>query len=716
MSVTLDEILRVIASYAPDADTEVFVKAYLFAARIHAEQTRRSGEPYLVHPIEVAGILAGLRMDTETLSTGLLHDVLEDSLVTREDLETSFGPTIAELVDGVTKIGKLQFRSKAEAQAENFRKMVLAMSRDIRVILVKLADRLHNMRTLEHLSPEKQRENAQETLDIYVPIANRLGLGNVKSELEDLCLKHLHPDAWAAITTAFEDTQAQRDAYIERSTGLIQETLEARDLHCEVSGRSKGLMSIWRKMVAKNLEFDQVFDLLAFRVLVADISSCYAALGHIHGLYTPLPGRIKDFIAMPKANGYQSLHTTVLGPENQHIEIQIRTFEMHRIATDGIAAHWRYKEGHLALSREDVLRTAHLRELFESARDVDDPDEFLQAVKVDLFNQDVYVFTPRGEVKVFPAGATALDFAYAVHSEVGHHCTGAKVDGRLVPIKHELASGETIEILTRPDQKPSRDWLRVAKTGNALTRIRRALRDEEEKQGVELGRSMLEGELRKHSRNLNKLTRDGALRQAAKNLGFREPEQMFLQIAKAKLSVTRVGREVAPDAGWEQPHDDTPLGSIIRRLRARPSSPVLINGEEDFFVSYARCCNPLPGESVTGYISRERGITIHTSGCAQLLAMDQERRVPVQWDGRVKAQHTGSLRVVCANRPGLLAHISRSCEAAELNIVRLAVNSIEDEKAVCEMDVSVRDVGELQGLIRSLEKIRGVISVSRTRG
>ena len=714
----LNDILDMVSAYAPDANLDLVMRAYVFAAKAHAGQVRRSGEPYLIHPVAVAGILAGLKMDVDTIATALLHDTVEDTLVTREELVGLFSEEIADLVDGVTKIGKLQFRSRAEAQAENFRKMVLAMSRDIRVILVKLADRLHNMRTLEHMRPDKQRRIALETMEIYAPIANRLGLGQIKEQLETLCFRYIHPEAYTTLLEALDQGQEERRAYIERNSRLLAEHLAKHDMRCEVTGRAKALFSIHRKMVQKNLEFGQVHDLLAFRVFVDTVSQCYEALGYVHGQFWPVPGEFDDYIAMRKPNGYQSLHTAIMGPEGQRIEIQIRTWEMHRVAQTGIAAHWRYKEGHLALKQEEIRALAQLRELFETAREVEDPNEFMQTVKVDLFNHEVFVFTPAREVKVMSVGATALDFAYAVHTEVGNHCVGVKVNERMVPLRYELASGDTVEILTRADQSPSRDWLRIAKTGRALSKIRRALREKERERGVGIGRDMLAAELKRHGRNLNRLLKDGKVKEVAKAHGHKDAERLFLEVARGQMGLVKVARELAPDADWEVPREDKPttaFTSILNRIRRRQENAVLISGQTDVLVSYAKCCKPLPGEEVVGFITRGRGITVHLAACPQLLATERERRVPVQWESGVRINHTSDLRIVCADRPGLLSNITKCCEAGGINIGRLDARPIEDSKAIIHLEVLVSDVKQLTKLIANMEKVKGVVSVGRVR-
>ncbi len=716
MVVRLNDILDKVSEYAPDADLDLIMRAYMYAAKMHAGQERKSGEPYLIHPIAVAGILAEVKMDVDTIATALLHDTIEDCLTTREELEQMFGPTVAELVSGVTKIGKLQFKSKAEAQAENFRKMVLAMAQDVRVVIVKLADRLHNMRTLEHMKPGSQRRIAQETEEIYAPIANRLGLHRIKEQLQELCLRYLHPEVHEELTRAVEATATERADYIQRTTELLQEHLRGRGLVCEVYGRAKSLPSIHRKMVEQRLEFDQVHDLLAFRVLVDDVGTCYGALGTIHGQFTPVPDKIKDYIAMPKVNGYQSLHTTVIGPERKRIEIQIRTHHMHQVAENGIAAHWRYKEGHLDLDPKSIETLEKLRELFEAATEVQDPAEFLATAKSGLFAESVYVFTPAMEVRSYPAGATVLDFAYSIHTDLGNTCTGAKVDGRLVPLRHELQSGERLEILTKNGQTPSRDWLDIATTGRALAKIRKALRDAERDQGIEMGRNLLANELKRQGRTVAKLTKEGKLKAVLKAHSFKDVEQLYLAIARGHLPLAKVVRELVPEVDWA-PHTEEKngLAAFLERIRGRSASPVRIQGEGDMLVAYANCCTPLPGEQVTGYITRGRGITVHLSSCPQLLSLEQERRIPVEWDRGAKSHHSGEIRIVCFNRMGLLANISGTCEKANINITRASADPLDDEQSEIRMEVSVRDVGELNKLISNLEKIRGVISVDRVR-
>jgi guanosine-3',5'-bis(diphosphate) 3'-pyrophosphohydrolase len=712
--MSINEILDTVRGYSPDADLDVIVRAYLFSAQAHRGQMRKSGEDYLIHPIAVAKLLADLRMDIDTIATGLLHDTMEDCLTTYEAVTTEFGLDVADMVDGVTKIGKLQFRTQQEAQAENFRKLILSMSKDVRVVLVKLADRLHNMLTMEHMPPVKQQRISQETLDIYAPIANRLGLDKLKSQLEDLCFRYLHPELYATLTNALAERAPEHGQYLAQMQAELEEGFKNRNLDAKIYGRVKHLVSIHKKMTNNNLDFEEVHDLLAFRILVESEGDCYIALGLIHALFPHAPGRFKDYIAQSKSNGYQSLHTVVNGPAGQQFEIQIRTAEMHRIAEVGIAAHWRYKEGHLALSKEDISQIARLRALFEAARDVTDPAEFLETVKIDLFANEIFVFTPKGDVKFFPSGATALDFAYSIHTEVGHRCTGAKAHGRMVPLRYALQNGDRMEILTAATQKPSRDWLDIAKTGRALSKIRRVVREEERGRGRTMGREMLEMELKKHSKSLSKLMRSGEMTKIARKFGHRKPEQLYLDIAQGNTVLKRVLAEIVPPE--EVPEEEVatnPITSFINRMRKRPVSPVLISGEEDVLTNFARCCNPLPGEPVSGFITRGRGITIHKATCSQLLTLEPERRITVEWHSESKSRHTGELEIVCANKPGMLADLGSICKSQNINVTRMTASPMEDNKSILNLEVSVLNVNELGVLMRNIKKIKGVIRVDR---
>ena len=711
----IGDVLATIRSYSPDADQRTLMSAYLLAAKVQAVQTRKSGEAYLTHPLAVAKILADMRMDVDTIATALLHDALEDNPMTKQEMTDEVGPIITELVDGVTKIGKLKFRSKEELQAENFRKMMLAMARDVRVILVKLADRLHNMRTLEHHRPDKQVSISQETLDIYVPIANRLGIERLRSELEDYCFRYLHPEEFAEVAAYLERTQNDRQIYARRVALELQDLLRSKGVEADVKGRAKARHSIYKKMVAQGLEVHQVPDLLAFRALVPDVGQCYAALGHIHASFAPVPDRIKDYIARAKPNGYQSLHTTVIGPDKRRIEVQIRTPEMHRIAEEGIAAHWRYKEGHLALSRDDVSRIARIRDIFESVQDADNATDFMESVKGEFYAEEVFGFTPAGDVKQFRQGATVLDFAYAIHTDVGTTCTGARVNGRIQPLRYELKSGDTIEVLTHPSQSPTRDWLKRARTGRALSKIRRSLREQEQEQGVRLGRDMLDAELKKRSDSLEKARKEGRLKTLAKELGLKDVDAVFLDIARGQLGLADTAKLISGESDPDTDEADLEGGFTgwFRRRRPKSENPVLISGEDGVLVNFAGCCSPLPGEAIVGFITRGRGITVHQATCAQVENLDRSRVIAVQWDANVEARLSGSVRITCSNNPGLLASISKVCEQAQININRAEVHPLGDDRASCTLELSVRDLSELTRVIANLERIRGVEQVER---
>lgn len=720
MTTTIDQIVTRISSYAPDVDVSPLMSAYLLAVKAHAGQMRKDGTPYVTHPIAVAGILSEMKMDVETIATALLHDALEDNPITKAEMEEQVGPVITGLVDGVTKIGKLKFRSKEELQAENFRKMMLAMSQDLRVILVKLADRLHNMRTLEGHRPDKQRTIAQETMDIYAPIANRLGLSQLKAELEDLCFRYLEPEGWETIHRYLERTQADRDGYIEEVVEVLSAEMRQRHIDADVSGRAKAPWSIFKKMRKVDANVEDLKDLLAFRMIVGDLGACYAALGYVHARFDPVPGRIKDYIARPKPNGYQSLHTTVVGPRGRLIEVQIRTEAMHRVAEDGIAAHWKYKEGQLAINPQDVVEISRIREAFEAARDAKDANEFMETLKVAFYADEVFVFTPAGEVKRFPAGATPLDFAYSVHSDVGDTCVGARVNGRMVPLNEVLQSGDVVEIQTDPRQHPRRDWLEIAKTSRAISRIRRHLRRQEEDQAIKVGRNLLEAELGRLGWSLSRVKSEGRFEGYLARRNFKDLDPVFVEIARGLLSAGDVAKALLPEGAWQSREGDA-LGrriqGLLDRIGVRRSrSPVRITGEDGLLVQYAGCCGPLPGEEVIGFITRGKGITVHRVDCQELVHLDEDRLVEVDWDLDHSARHSGTLHVFVLNQPGTLAAITRVCEQLKINIEQIGAHSYHDADApgMVELRVSVRDLSELSRLVRGLEKLPVVQRVRRS--
>jgi GTP pyrophosphokinase len=714
---TISDILDRIRSYSPDADLKTVMSAYLLAAKAHAGQTRKTGEPYLTHPLDVAMILAEMRMDTDTIATALLHDALEDNPLSKQEMTASVGREITGLVDGVTKIGKLKFRSHEELAAENFRKMMLAMSRDVRVILVKLADRTHNMRTIDGHSPEKAKKIAEETMEVFVPIANRLGLSRIKNELEDICFRAIHPESYAHITAWLEKTAADRDQYIHTVCQDLEHRLTADGVHGAVAGRAKHTWSLHKKMQNQGLSLDEIHDLIAFRVIVKDVGQCYATLGLVHSYYPPVPDRIKDYIARPKPNGYKSLHTTVFGPGKRRMEVQIRTEDMHRTNEDGIAAHWKYKEGRLALSNEDMARIGKIREVFQHASEAETAADFMAVLKPEFYADEVFVFTPAGDIRSLPAGATALDFAFAVHSEVGVHCAGAKVNGRIVPLRYELQSGDTLEILTSENQKPNRGWLDIARTGRAIQRIRRYLRAQEHELGVKLGREMVDAELRRSGSALSKVKNDGSLARVAQLHGFDNPELLFVDVAKGKLGLADVGKELLPDGAWKarQEAPSSTLGNLFARWNRRSESPVLISGEDGVLVSFANCCSPLPGEPVEGFITRGRGISVHKVECAELKRTDLDRRIAVEWDRETRLRHSTEVRIVCTDRPGMLADISKVCEQAQININRAEARAMDDGRSVCTLTLSVRDVEEMTTLSANLRRVKGVESVERVQ-
>ena len=712
--MSFEQILSRIAAYDPNADLDVVRRAYDFAAKAHEGQTRKSGDPYVSHPLAVAEIITELKLDVPSVCAGLLHDCVEDTSATVEQLEELFGKKIAFLVDGVTKLGKLPWSTKEEQQAENFRKMLLAMARDIRVILVKLCDRLDNMRSLHHLPPEKQERIAAETMQIYAPLANRLGMAWIKVELEDLAFKYLHPGEYEQLATEIQKTRAERGEYITTVEQLIVKEMATHGVECEVEGRAKHFWSIFQKMKKTGRTFDEIHDAIGFRVVTDSQMFCYQALGVAHQAWTPIPGRFKDYIALPKPNLYQSLHTAVIGPRGERIEIQIRTREMHAVAEHGIAAHWKYKEGKPS---DDEKKFAWLRQLMEHQKDLLDPTEFLETVKLDLFGDEVYVFTPRGDVKALPKSATPIDLAYAVHSNIGDHCSGARVNGMIVPLRYQLRNGDTVEIITSPNQKPNKDWLALVKTAKARTKIRYLLRKEQRERALVLGKDILDKGLRKRGLTLSKAEKD--LHLAARELRLGDADELILQVGYGKVTVQQVIDKLVPEDGKKAEPDkpEKPEGvfrQLIRKVTRRPSaSGILVQGEDDILVRFARCCSPLPGDAIVGYISRGKGVTVHRRDCDKGLDLDPERRVDVSWDSHAKGSHEVAIQVLCADKPGLLATISQSFTEQNVNISQAHCRATDHGRAVNTFHASVKDLDQLKTVIRSLSRIKGVYSVDR---
>ena len=718
--IRLDDVIEVLTKNHPGCDTELVRRAYVFSAAAHRGQTRRNGEPYLVHPVEVSYIVAELRLDPASVAAALLHDTVEDTVATVEDVRAQFGDDVGFLVDGVTKLEKLNFNSAEEAAAENFRKMLIAMSRDLRVILVKLADRLHNMRTLAYLAPEKQRRIARETLDIFAPLANRLGINWLKTELEDLCFKYLFPEEYRELAERIKKTRREREQYIERVIQILTTELAKHDIHADVNGRPKHLWSIRQKMKVSGQGFDNLFDILAFRICASKLSECYEALGLVHSLWKPVPGRFKDYIALPKPNGYQSLHTSVMGPESERIEIQIRTSDMHQLAELGVAAHWAYKEGQYGLSggmgRDAGDKFAWLRQLLEWHRDLQDPTEFMETVKVDLFADEVYVFTPKGEVKAFPRGATPLDFAYSVHTDLGHECTGARVNGSIVPLRYELQNGDMVEIVRTSGSKPGRDWMQICKTGRAKAKIRGYLRTEARDRMLRIGEELLEKELRKYSLSLSKLRKSGKLLEAVQRHKFRNENECLVALGYEKLRVDQLIPDLVPADRLGQPAQpvqETTFAKVFKKIMPRREGGIVVDGVDDIATVFPKCCAPVHGDPIVGFVTRGRGVTIHRRDCVQVVNYDPARRLDVHWDSERRQLRPVEIRIYSVDTPGLLASISQSFHTAGVNISAVNCRTTPDRRAVNNFTVLVHDLDQLKKVMAMIEKIEGVSSVER---
>lgn len=717
----LNDIVRAVERYHPAADTDLIRRAYVFSASAHRGQVRKSGEPYLVHPLAVSALLADMKLDEFAICAGILHDTIEDTEVTGEQIRAEFGDDVADIVEGVTKLSSIPYNTSYEKSAENFRRMLVAMTRDIRVILVKLADRLHNMRTLDHMRPDKQDRIAQETLDIYAPLANRLGIFWLKAELEDLCLRYLHPDEWRALNKAIRASSKAHNEYIERVKAELQTELNTHNVECEVKGRVKHLYSIWRKMKGRGLRFDEVQDVIAFRAIAGSVPACYQALGYCHAMWRPVPGRFKDFIAMPKPNGYRSLHTTVIGPEMQRIEIQIRTREMDEVAELGVAAHWRYKEGRP--SDKDDVQFAWLRRLMEWQKELDDPSEFIATVKVDLFSDEVYVFTPKGEVKELRFGSTPVDFAYTVHSEVGDHCVGAKVNGRMVPLHYRLKNGDTVEVMTASSQKPRKDWLGFVKTARARARINAFLRREQRERAVGVGKELVDRELKKYGKALPRDLRNRDYRQIVDASKFQNDEEMLAAVGYGKTKAADLLRRALPEslqppaeASEESTKPRSRLGEIFSSVARKSKSGVRVQGIDEVLVRFAKCCAPVPGDPIVGFVTRGRGITVHAVECAKTLHLDPERKLPVEWDERLPVQRSVQVRVITDDKPGILATMSQEFSGAGVNILSANCRTRKDLRAENIFWVTVQNAQQLKGVLRKIEGLSGVHSVDRMSG
>jgi len=718
----LQEIISAVQEYNPTADLEPIRKAYTFALESHKGQTRASGEPYITHVAEVAALATKLNLDVASIVAALLHDTVEDTTATLDELRISFGEEVVQLVDAVTKLNQMNFSSRAEEQAENFRKMLLAMANDLRVILIKLCDRMHNMRTLEFLSEARRTRIARETLEIYAPIANRLGINWMKSELEDLSFRFLKPEVYASIKQNVSKKKDERERYIRTVVELISREIKQNGITGEVTGRPKHFYSIYQKMEKQGLQFDELHDLIGFRIIVPSTMECYAALGAIHSAWRPVPGRFKDYIAMPKQNQYQSLHTTVVGPEGARVEIQIRTAEMHAIAERGVAAHWLYKEkvqGDGKRSKTSYeLKWA--KELVENQGTAGDALEFMAHVKEDLFPNEVFVFSPKGDLISLAAGSTPIDFAYAVHSEIGHRCSGARVNGQQVPLATRLRNGDTVEIITTKTQVPSKDWLNIVVSSKAKQRIRSWLKAQERDRSVAVGKELFSKDLRRVKLSLTAVTKDGSLDKVIESMGFKDLDSLMAEIGYGKITTNQVVTKLLPDepdVEQKLAQQESELQKIFQRAAQafRDRTGVKVNGLNDVVFRFAQCCEPLPGDELVGYVTRGRGVTIHSRECNQALSFDPQRLIPVSWDDTVKTERNISLNIVSVDRVGILALMTGAISDAGASIVGAQSNVTPERKAVSTFELRVESSRQLNNIIRALEGIEGVIRVERKR-
>ena len=716
--LSIEEIIIQIQAYLPEVDRGLLERAAEFCALAHHTQKTADGRDYLQHPLEVAAILARLRVDVTTLLVGLLHDSLQSDAVTSEQLSNTFGHEVLTLIETGNKLSSIPYRQNNRQQVESFRKMFIAMARDLRVILVYLADRLSDMRTIAWRERTEQVAYSRETLEIYAPLANRLGISWLKSELEDLAFQVLEPEVFTDLERRISAHKEERSEYVAKVRSEICALLEENSLHGDVSGRSKHFYSVYRKMERSGVDLEQIYDLTAFRVLVESVKECYEVLGLIHATWKPVPGRFKDYIAMPKANMYQSLHTTVIGPFGERMEVQIRTQEMHRIAEEGVAAHWKYKEGGVvSVSGRDDQRFNWLRQILEWQKDVSAPGSVADASPIDLFPEEVYVFTPNGEVKELPKGSSPIDFAYSIHTDVGRQCVGARINGRLCPLKTELKNGDIVEVLTSANQTPSKDWLAFVKTSKARNKIRQWIKAEQREKSIEIGRELLEKELRKYDYSMKRALALPSFAQAVSELGFRLPEDLFAAVGYGKLSAGQVLSHVLPKEELKSAAPKTSaIGKVIEKFsRRKPQSAILIGGIDNVMVRFANCCNPLPGEPVTGFITRGRGLTVHAMDCPQVQASDPERRIDVEWDMQRKTSRPVKIQVICTDQKGMLVGISGAISHADANIVSATVHSRGDKKGTNLFEIDVENLEHLNRVIREIKKVKGVLRVDRVR-
>lgn len=716
--VRINEIIDRLLSYEPKAEVELIQKAYVWSARLHRDQLRLSGLPYLSHPLEVAWILSELKANEPTIAAGLLHDTIEDCGVTKEELAKEFGEEVSSLVDGVTRVGRISKASKPELQAEYLGKMILAMAKDIRVVLIKLADRLHNMRTLGYLPAEKQMETAEETLEIYAPIAHRLGIYWLKTELEDLSFKFIKPEIYTRLEHEVASIASRRQEYVNQVQSILKDKLEEAGVDSQVQGRLKHYYSIYQKMEQEKLSLEEVTDIYGFRILVKTIRECYEALYVIHSFWAPVPGKIKDYVALPKPNLYQSLHTTVIGPEGARIEIQIRTNEMHKVAEEGIAAHWRYKKEISVIEGEPDEQFDWLRRLVEFKEELSNPHQFLETVKSDLFPDEVYVFTPKGELKVFPKGATPIDFAYAIHTELGNHCAGAKVNNRLVPLSIKLESGDIVEIIMNREIHPMKAWLDLAATARAKTKIQHYIHSQEVKKSWELGLEILENELIKFDISIHDLIKSGRMDELARKFAFTEYKKLLEAIGFGKFSWRKVLASLVPPEQLRRlsPRKDKRKKSELREpaAEARPAGQgIVVKAKDEPLLQIGLCCQPLPGEEIVAYLMADSGLIVHRADCSRILDLDPARMIPARWSNRIKGNFSATIEVISTDQKGLLSKMSGAISETGSNITKALVRTAEAHKAIATFELEVKTVRELKNVVKSLERIKNVISVQR---
>ena len=720
----LQDLIDIIKRYNPADDTEIVERAYNYASKAHDGQKRVSGEDYIFHPLEVAKILAELNMDNTTIAAALLHDVIEDTKCTYEDCKNLFGEEIAMLVDGVTKLGKLEYKTKEEQQAESLRKMFIAMAKDIRVVLIKLADRLHNMRTLRYMPLEKQKGKAKETVEIYAPIAHRLGISKVKWEMEDLALRYLEPSEYYELVEKVAKKRKEREDEINHVIEILQEKLKEVGITAHIEGRPKSFYSIYRKMYHQNKSFEQIFDLTAVRIIVDTVKDCYGVLGIVHTLWKPIPGRFKDYIAMPKPNMYQSLHTTLLGSGGQPFEVQIRTWEMHKTSEIGIAAHWKYKEGRTSQSEFDE-KLKWLRQMLEWQNEIKDTREFMETLKVDLFTDEVYVFTPKGDVIDLPVDSTPIDFAYKIHSQIGNRCIGAKINGRIVPLDYKLQNGDIVEIITSAVANgPSRDWLKIVKSSQAKNKIRQWFKKERREENIRKGKELLEKEVRRHGYASAQLLRNEWLEAIYKKFSLHSVDDMYSSLGYGGLTpnqvITKLKEEFRKSGKFEEREEES-IESQIDKAQARKKrynlTGVKVKGQENILIRFSKCCNPVPGDEIVGYITKGRGVSIHQKDCPNVsdLMNEQERFIEVEWNSQAKESYNADVEIRATDRKGLLAEVTAIIDENKVNINSFHSRTTKDKTAIINFILEINDIDQLNKLIRKFRKIEGVLEVFRAK-